>query len=80
MFRIKYHLHHSETSWSATIHQLNSDVLKRHILPRVNTHFFDLDFSYCESSSTGEIKDSQGLILGYFYIQSEKESHLEKEA
>lgn len=43
-------------------------MLKRHILPKVNTDFFDLDFSYCELTHSGEIRDSQGLVLGNFYI------------
>ena len=29
----------------------------------MHTSLFDLDFSFCESTSTGELNDSQGLIL-----------------
>jgi hypothetical protein len=69
LFVIKYCLYHGGISWSATIHQLNSDVLKRHILPRLNTSLFDLRFSFCELENSGEIKDSYGKVLGDFYIQ-----------
>jgi hypothetical protein len=69
LFFIKYSLHHGDISWSDTIHQLNSDVLKRHILPRLNTSFFDLNFSFCELENSGQIKDSYGKVLGHFYIQ-----------
>ncbi|GLT18852.1 hypothetical protein GCM10007938_26340 [Vibrio zhanjiangensis] len=72
MYQIEYYLHHNKISWSATINQLNSDVLKRHILPRANTSFLDLNFSFCESESTGEIKNSQGTVLGTFYLSSAK--------
>lgn len=68
LFKIKYYLHHNKTSWSSTINQLNSDVLKRHILPKVTTDSFDLDFSFCELTNQGEIRDPQGLVLGSFYI------------
>lgn len=70
MFVIKFCLHHGEISWSSPIHQLNSDVLKRHILPRLNTSDFDLSFSFCELESAGQIKDSYGKVLGDFYIQN----------
>jgi hypothetical protein len=72
LFQIKYYLHHNKTSWSATINQLNSDVLKRHILPKVNTNHFDLSFSFCEFENTGEIKSSKGMVIGTFHIKPEE--------
>jgi len=69
LFVVKYGLYNGGIAWSATIHQLNSDVLKRHILPRLNTSLFDLSFSFYELENSGEIKDSYGKVLGDFYIQ-----------
>ncbi|MEZ8101219.1 hypothetical protein [Vibrio bivalvicida] len=74
MFVVNYGLYNGGIAWSATIHQLNSDVLKRHILPRLNTSLFDLSFSFYELENyelenSGEIKDSYGKVLGDFYIQ-----------
>ncbi|USD96234.1 hypothetical protein CTT30_09145 [Vibrio coralliilyticus] len=72
MYQIKYYLNHNKDSWSSTINQLNSDVLRRHILPRVHTHCLDLNFTFCEFENTGEIKSSQGMVLGHFYLSSGK--------
>ncbi|NOI21552.1 hypothetical protein F0223_25535 [Vibrio coralliilyticus] len=73
---MKYYLYHNNTSWLATINQLNSDVLKRHILPRSNTHCLNLNFSFCESENTGEIRDSLDRVLGHFYIWQDEEISL----
>lgn len=72
MFVIKYSLHHGDISWSATIHQLNSDVLKRHILPKLHASQFDLNFSFCEFENSGQIKDSYGNVLGNFHIKTKE--------
>jgi len=72
LYQIKYYLFHNKDSWSATINQLNSDILNRHILPRVNTNCLDLSFAFCEPENIGEIKNSRGMVLGNFYISSGK--------
>ncbi|CAH0535109.1 hypothetical protein VST7929_02770 [Vibrio stylophorae] len=68
LFEINFHLYRHALSWSATIHQLNSDILKRHILPRLDHASVDLDFSFCERTHTGQILCSQGAPLGTFAI------------
>lgn len=68
LYLINYYLYKNKTAWSANIHQLNSDVLKRHILPKIKTNSLDLRFSFCEAKNTGQIKDSQDIVLGLFSI------------
>ncbi|WP_245986865.1 hypothetical protein, partial [Vibrio pectenicida] len=72
LYNINFFLYHNKASWSATINQLNSDVLTRHILPRINISFFDLSFSFCETEESGKIINSQGMVLGTFSISSNK--------
>ncbi len=36
MLEIEFNLHQPKTTWRAKIYQLNSDILKRHILPNFN--------------------------------------------
>lgn len=73
LFKIHYHLYSRSTSWSASLHQLNSDVLKRHVLPQLNTDDLDLHFSFCEVSESGQFQNSDGVVLGSFHIESDKD-------
>jgi hypothetical protein len=47
-------------------------VLKRHILPKLNSSDLMLNFSFCERESVGEIKNSEGKVLGEFYLLYEE--------
>jgi len=68
LFKIDFHLHQENVQWSANIHQLNSDVLKRHTLIKLQTFEDDLHFSFCETTNEGEIFSSQGHQLGTFLV------------
>ncbi|KQH89534.1 hypothetical protein AMR75_12325 [Vibrio fluvialis] len=69
MFKIEFYLNHNELSWSEFIHQLNSDILRRHIFQKLTVFDRNVSFSYCEQSSCGEILNGQGESLGKFFIQ-----------
>lgn len=58
----------NETSWNASIHQLNSDVLLRHIRMNGSVTDFDLELSYCEMTNKGSITDSHQNTIGNFSI------------
>ncbi len=48
MLEIEFNLHQPKTTWRAKIYQLNSDILKRHILPKLQYRSHLIDFQYCE--------------------------------
>ncbi|MDF2152957.1 hypothetical protein [Vibrio sp. CAU 1672] len=68
MIKIKFHLDNNNTTWSAEIHQLNSDILRRHILPKIQTNHHIVHFDYCELMSEGNILSSSGHRLGKFSV------------
>ncbi|OXX72701.1 hypothetical protein B9J87_07915, partial [Vibrio sp. V19_P1S1T109] len=57
-------------SWNATIHQLNSDILTRHILSQINCNLdtLHLNFIYDEESSQGQILNADDKLIGHFNI------------
>lgn len=55
-------------SWSALIHQLNGDVLLRHVLMKGNVDDLNVEFSYCEKTCEGNIINSDNQIIGNFSI------------
>jgi len=67
---VNFHILKGAVSWSSTIHQLNSDVLLRHI--RFNSHLneFDFDFSFCEEQGKGQVWDKNNQKVGDFSICS----------
>ncbi|KII79383.1 hypothetical protein [Vibrio renipiscarius] len=67
---ITFNLFENNTSWNATIHQLNSDILKRHVLTKGKVNDRNLNFSYCEASSMGSITDKDDIQLGEFIVFS----------
>ncbi|TXY13653.1 hypothetical protein FXE99_06155 [Vibrio mimicus] len=69
MFRVDFHLYLNEISWSASIHQLNSDILKRNKVPKIRFFDKDLHFSFCEETGRGEILDGKSLYLGIFIVR-----------
>ncbi|EJL6926033.1 hypothetical protein NMT03_002073 [Vibrio alginolyticus] len=50
MLEIEFNLEQPQTSWNAKIHQLNGDILRRHVLPKLLSHSFMIDFEYCEKA------------------------------
>ncbi len=50
MLEIEFNLHQPKTTWRAKIYQLNSDILKRHILPKLQYRSHLIDFQYCEKT------------------------------
>ena len=65
---VTFNLLKDKHSWNSSIHQLNSDVLLRHVLLKGNVECQDIHFSYCEKTSQGKIKNSNDKLLGNFSI------------
>ncbi|UGA56582.1 hypothetical protein [Vibrio sp. VB16] len=57
-----------EISWDAPIHQLNSDILLRHIRLNGNVDSIDIELSYCEKTCEGDITNSNNQLIGNFSI------------
>jgi hypothetical protein len=57
-----------EISWDAPIHQLNSDILLRHIRLNGNVDSVDIELSYCEQTSEGDITNRNNQLIGNFSI------------
>ncbi|WP_318436262.1 hypothetical protein [Photobacterium leiognathi] len=58
----------NDVSWNAPIHQLNGDVLRRHVLINGKVDCLDLNFTYCEATEKGIITDSKNQQIGHFSI------------
>ncbi|MEI8633586.1 hypothetical protein P4S72_18910 [Vibrio sp. PP-XX7] len=69
--RVNFHLLKNNISWDAVIHQLNRDVLRRHVLVKGNVDHIDIDFSYCETSGQGHIMNNHRQIIGNFSLTSQ---------
>ncbi|EDP59545.1 hypothetical protein [Vibrio sp. AND4] len=69
MIEIKFHLNHPDISWNAKIHQLNGDILMRHILPKLQSTRYLINFKYCEKTNSGDILCDAGSKLGSFIIK-----------
>jgi|GEM_PF-1010388 len=67
---VKFTIYENRVFWTSKIHQLNSDILKRHVLSKGQVLDINIDFSYCENSGTGQIINSEGRQLGTFMVQS----------
>ncbi|EIL2910911.1 hypothetical protein LLT35_004487 [Vibrio alginolyticus] len=68
MLEIEFNLEQPQTSWNAKIHQLNGDILRRHVLPKLLPHSFMIDFEYCEKTQSGTILCDSGSKLGSFTV------------
>lgn len=68
MFKIEFHLEGEQLNWSSSIHQLNSDILRRHIFPKLHSKQHNLEFTFTESNMTGSILSAMGCKLGTFKI------------
>lgn len=68
--KVTFKLFKDDYSWDGVIHQINSDILKRHVLVNGNLPSMNVRFSYCESTAIGIITDQHESILGEFLIWS----------
>ncbi|MCG3728711.1 hypothetical protein EXA13_04010 [Vibrio cincinnatiensis] len=53
--------------WSSDIHQLNSDILTRHVLVKAHVDT-SVRFTYCEQTRKGEIKNENNHLIGHFSV------------
>ncbi|ROV59130.1 hypothetical protein EGH82_15140 [Vibrio ponticus] len=65
---ITFNIFKNNTTWSANIHQLNSDILKRLVLANSPLSELDLDFSFCEETSMGSITGKDNSQVGEFIV------------
>ncbi len=68
MFQIEFCLENEQLTWSASIHQLNSDILQRHIFPKLHSKQHNLEFTFSESNMIGSILSTTGVKLGTFKV------------
>ncbi|MGC9402955.1 MULTISPECIES: hypothetical protein [Vibrio] len=68
MFKIEINLLNEDLSWVAEIRQLNSDILHRHILPKLQDTSYLIDFEFNDRDSTGTILSNTGSTLGHFTV------------
>ncbi len=69
MLEIEFNLEQPQTTWNARIHQLNGDILRRHILPKLQSATVFIDFAYCEKTCEGSILSESGSKLGSFIVK-----------
>ncbi|MDO6498308.1 hypothetical protein [Photobacterium sanguinicancri] len=63
---VNFNILKGNISWNALIHQLNSDILLRHILMCGNVDTVDLQLSYCEDTGKGKILNNDNQLIGNF--------------
>lgn len=68
MFQIEFCLVNEQLNWSASIHQLNSDILQRHIFPKLHSKQNNLEFTFSDSNMMGNILSTTGVKLGTFKV------------
>ncbi|MCK6263862.1 hypothetical protein KP803_11340 [Vibrio sp. ZSDE26] len=68
MFKIEINLYNEDLSWVAEIHQLNSDILLRHILPKLQNLSSPINFQFDEVSQIGHVMKVSGAKLGHFTV------------
>lgn len=56
-------------SWESSLHQLNSDILIRHIHFYSDYSGWGISFTYCENTGVGHIY-SQDALIGQFAMLS----------
>ncbi len=67
-FTVRFCLFEQAESWDAEIHQLNSDILLRHVLPKMNQLNQGVRFNYDETYQQGNIIGQAGQSIGCFYV------------
>jgi hypothetical protein len=65
---VTFNLLEDEITWKSTLHQLNSDILKRHVLFHGSLRDINISFLYCEATFSGKIIDSTNEVMGCFYM------------
>ncbi|EDQ02175.1 hypothetical protein KT99_20284 [Shewanella benthica KT99] len=65
---VNFNIFKNEISWNALIHQLNGDVLLRHILMKGNIDNRNIELSYCDETCQGKIINSENQLIGNFSI------------
>lgn len=66
--KVSFNILKGDISWQSSIHQLNSDVLLRHVRVNGNVGDPDMEFSYCEKKHQGDILNSASQLIGTFHI------------
>ncbi|HIF9263055.1 hypothetical protein I3260_13810 [Photobacterium damselae] len=66
---INFDLLKEKCSWQSEIHQLNSDILRRHILLNGKVDDLDMKLTFCEQSGSGEILNKNNEFIGSFSIK-----------
>ncbi|PWI35308.1 hypothetical protein DI392_03335 [Vibrio albus] len=64
MIKIEFNLEQEHIRWFAEMHQLNSDILRRHILPKIRSGSYSIDIDYCEKTNSGIILSNLGHRVG----------------
>ncbi|MGF1728503.1 hypothetical protein L4D19_02810 [Photobacterium kasasachensis] len=67
---VNFSIFKSNYSWTSVIHQLNSDILTRHVLMKGNVDNVGVSFSFCEETREGAITNNQDDVIGSFSISS----------
>ena len=65
---VNFNIFKGKISWNALIHQLNSDILLRHILMNGNIDNRNIELSYCDETCQGKIINSENQLIGNFSI------------
>ncbi len=65
---VNFNILKGNVSWNATVHQLNSDILLRHVLMKGNVANVNIEFSYCEKTCEGDIINEDNQLIGNFSI------------
>lgn len=66
--KVNFNIFKNNTSWHALIHQLNGDILLRHILMKGNIDNRNIELSYCDETREGKIINSENQLIGNFSI------------
>ncbi|AQS37854.1 hypothetical protein Sps_02702 [Shewanella psychrophila] len=66
--KVNFNIFKNQISWNALIHQLNGDVLLRHILMKGNLDNRNIELSYCDETCQGKIINSENQLIGNFSI------------
>lgn len=66
--RIEFNIFASNKSWSATSHQINSDILIRNVLAKGQVSDINLSFTYDEVEQQGQIINNHNQVIGGFQV------------
>ncbi|MGF1735483.1 hypothetical protein [Photobacterium satsumensis] len=67
---VNFNILKGNISWTALIHQLNSNLLLNHVLLKGNVDNHNIQFSYCEETCEGKITNSKNEIVGNFVVSA----------